>query len=419
MSRRRLTLSNYVRRRWRYVGAIVVLLLGGLLVLAVTDRGHDPLWQVAPGEIAQTAVSPDGGMVYALVREGDNIARLVAYDGEDGSDRWESTMNASRAVLAAGPDGVAVATDFPLAFLTVYGADGSIRWHFPLEGNPIAMVMEEDRLALALVAPARSNPVLLFEGAHLSRTLTHPSQVVALDMAAGLVATGGLQGELVVHGIDGREVVNLSLGMSPRSIRLADDGTGVLFGGHGLPPAAGGHVAFVDIMPDPSVRWEARTPVGVGLVDLDRAGLRALAIEESPPKATLHVYDASKGATLWARVVDGSVGGAALSPDADRVAVGTVRGNVQLFDAADGDELWRFRAAGAALMDFADDDPQRLLVGGRLLASRPVDTLMVFSVGAEPLPRSAAVLAGSLMGLAALALLLFVSVGYWRARRTY
>jgi hypothetical protein len=71
-------------------------------------------------------------------------------------------MHATRALLRAGEEGVAVATDFPLAFLTFYGRDGAPRYQMALEGNPHAMALEEDRLALALNAPG--NPILVLEG---------------------------------------------------------------------------------------------------------------------------------------------------------------------------------------------------------------------------------------------------------------
>lgn len=99
MSRRRPTLASYVRRRWRAIGAVVVLLLGSLLVLAVTDRGHDPLWVAQTDEVDHAAIAPDASAVYALTRTDGNITGLHAYRGEmwsrskvrtlsDGVNRW-------------------------------------------------------------------------------------------------------------------------------------------------------------------------------------------------------------------------------------------------------------------------------------------------------------------------------------------
>lgn len=426
MSRRRLTLTAYVRRRWRVVGAIVVMLLGALLVLAVTDRGHDPAWQARASELDHAAFAPDGRAEYALLREGGNISRIAAY-GEDGALRWEGEVDAPRARLAAGPAGVAVATAFPLAFLTVYGTDGSIQWQVPLEGVPVAVIAEDDVLALALDAPSLHHPVLVFKGARLVHTFLHASPVSALDMAAGVVAVAGANGDVVARTLDAREVANVTLGFTPRSLRLAEDGTALVVGGGLTAVDAPGHVAFIDVGADAGVRWQQDTPAGIGLVDLDAAGLRALAVEEAPPSAILHVYDGSTGATRWNRLLPGGVarddagvfGGAAISPDATRVAVGTVRGNVQLFDARSGEAEWTYRAGGVAVLDFADDEGQRLLVGGRLLANQPFDSLFLFSTTEEPAGQEAAILATTLVALAVASLALFLGVGFWRARGTY
>ena len=155
--------------------------------------------------------------------------------------------------------------------------------------------------------------------------------------------------------------------------------------------------------------------------------IRDSAIEESPPRATVHVYEGSTGATLWTRLLPGTVtrddagvaGAASLSPDARRVAVGTQQGDVEVFDAANGERLWSYRAAGASLVAFAEDDPHRLGVAGRIVANRPYDSLMVFSVGAEPLGQRAAVVASGLVALAASSVALILGIGFWRARGPY
>lgn len=426
MSRRRPTLASYVRRRWRAIGAVVVLLLGSLLVLAVTDRGHDPLWVAQTDEVDHAAIAPDASAVYALTRTDGNITGLHAYRGEDGALLWQSELDATRALLAAGPHGVAVATDFPRAFLTFHGVDGTIRWQVPLEGNPVAIRIDGERIALALNAP--SNPVLLFDGDLLIHVYHLPSPVRALDLQKGLIATGGLTGEVIVTGLDHEEVLNTTLEMSIRSLRLAHDGTGLVLGGTGLSPAdPRGHVAFLDIGVEPVVRWEAETPVGVGLVDADAAGLFALAIEEAPPASTLHLYDGATGATRWARLIEGSVsrddsgtlGGAAISPDGEVVAVATLRGSLRVFTAEEGDERWAFDGRGALVVSFAEDEPRRLLVAGRLLQNRPVDSLLLFSPISEPVGQRAGILAASLGASAAVALALVIGVGFWRARRPY
>lgn len=427
MPRRRLTLAAFVGRRWRAIGAILVLLLGSLLVLAVTDRGHDPIWTAAAGEVDQTALSPDGLSVYALARRNGSITGLRAHSGETGELLWMSEFNATRALLAAGPTGAAVATDFPRAFLTFYGVDGGLRWQVPLEGgSPVALRIEGERVVLAL--EGSNNPVLLFDGDLLIRTYRFPGPVRALDLQEGLLATGGLGGEVIVLGPDHREVLSTRLNMSIRSLRLAQDGSSLVVGGFGLTPAdPRGRVALLDIGSSRPVRWEQETPVGVGLVDTDAAGLFVLAVEDEPPSATLHVYEGATGATLWTRLLRGSVarddagtiGGAALSPDGSVVAVSTLRGGLTVFGTEDGDEGWRFDSHGGAIVTFAQEDARRLLFAGRLLESRPFDTLLLFSPQAEPLAQRAGLLGAALVAGAGLVLGLYVGVGFWRARRPY
>lgn len=425
MSRRRPTLAAYLRRRWRAIGAILVLLLGALLVVGVTDRGHDPAWQQSLAEIDQAALSPDGAIVYALLREDRNVTGLEARGGLDGELLWESQMHAPRALLAAGPKNVAVATDFPRAFLTVYNADGSPRWELPLEGSPTALAIDEDRIVLALSAP--NNPVLFFDADLLIRTYHLPSPVRALDAETGLVATGGLQGEVLVF--RGREeILNVTLPMGVRSLRLAQDGTAVLVGGFGLTPDdPHGVVSFLDIGTSKPVRWSQDTPEGVGLVELDATALIAMAVEEEPPTATVHVYEGATGATRWTRRLPGSIqrvdagdkGGAAMSPDGDAIGVATLRGPFLLLDAKDGDERWSYRAGGAGLVAFGDEQPRRVLVAARLLENRPYDSLLLFSMSAEPLAERASLQAATLAAIGGLCLALVVGVGFWRARRPY
>lgn len=426
MSRRRPTLAAYLHRRWRSVGAILVLLLGALLVLAVTDRGHDPVWKAGVGDLDAFALAPDGSVVYALLREGENVSALQARAGEGGELLWESDLDATRAILAAGERGVAVATDFPLAFLTVYNADGSPRWQVPLQGgSPVAMKMQEDRLALALNAPG--NPVLVWEGSAPPRTLRLPQPVRALDLEGDLVATGGLSGAIVVYR-GAEEIVNVSLPMAVRSLRLAEDGTALFAGGASLAQEdPRGRVAFVDVGAKEPVRWTQDTRVGVGLVDVDAAALRVLAVEEDPPTATLHVFEGATGATKWTRVLEGTVarddagdaGGAGLSPDGDAVAVATLRGDLHVFDAASGELRWAYRAGGATQAAFPSDEPRRLIVGARLLESSPTDSILLFLTPGEPVGMRAPLVAVAIVGAACFTLALIIGLGFWRARRSY
>lgn len=424
MSRRRPSFATYVARRWRVLGLVAVLLLGSLLVLGITDRGHEPLWSARTGPIDRAAVSPDGSAVYALIREGGNLTRLEARDGASGGLLWESALHAPRALLAAGSEGVAVATDFPLAFLTAYGVDGSVRYQVPLEGNPRALAVEGARLALALQAPG--NPVLVFEGDRLARTHTFGSFVKAIDLRAGRLAAGTGEGEVALFHENGTAAYNASLPMSVRSLQMTRDGLSFLVGGSSL--AAGdlsGVLAFVDTGRREPLLWTAPAPGSVGLVGLDDAGLWALSVEEAPPYHSLRVREAATGEPRWmlpvegfvARDDSGSSGGAALSPDGRAIVVGTLRGDVQALRVQDGRARWSFLAEGTTQVAFARDAPGLVLANGRLVTGGPYASAFLFSVDAEPLASRLPVLAAVLAAVAVLAAASIVGVGYWRVVR--
>lgn len=427
MSRRRPSFPAFVRRRWRALGLILVLLAGSLLVLVVTDRGHDPQWDArGPGPVDQAVVSPDGARVYALLREHGNVSRLQARDGRTGALLWESPLNATRALLAAGNAEVAVATDFPRAFLTVYGNDGSPGMQVALEGNPQALAVDGPRVALAL--RNASNPVLVFENGTRVGAYGFASFVDTLDARAGRLAVGTGAGLVVVLERDGKEALNVSLPMNVHSLRLSQDGTALLVGGYGL--GAGdltGQLAFLDETRNPPLAWTRNTTAGVGLVDLDGPGVLALAVEESLPQNTLSAYDAGTGAPRWTRTAEGVVphddagqhGSAAISPDGRFVVVSTLRGPVDALSATTGNPQWTFESDGSTAVGFARDDAHRFVDVGRLGANGPYDTLFLFDTTSEPLrgrlPEMAALLtAGALAAAAAI-----LGVGYWRVRRPY
>lgn len=430
MARRRLSLAEYVRRRWRALGAIAVLLLGALLVVGVTDRGHDPLWQAQAEGLDSPTVSPDGRVVYALLRTDENITGIAAFDGRDGTLRWTGPLTAARALLAAGINGVVVANDFPGALVTSYAANGQVRWQMPLEGNPIGLAVDGTRTALALNAP--TNPIFLFDGATQVATLPSPSPLRTLDMQADFIAAGGLHGEVLVWHANGTQVVNVTLPMSIRSMRLSNDGTTLLVGGARLEPGESieprGMLALLDVVGEPALRWQSDTfGPPVGLVDLDAHGLVALAVEDAPPTTTVHAYEAANGATRWTARIEGSVarddagssGGAALAPTGDLALISTMRGEVLALDAQQGGVMWTYRAAGATTIVFADEAPHRALVGARMLENRGFDTLLLFSAEDEPLFQRAGLLALGLSLLAAATFALILGLGFWRARRSY
>lgn len=427
MARRRPTFATYAARRWRVLGILGVLLAGSMLVLAMTDRGHEPWWNVRTGPVDSTAASPDGSTVYALIREDKDLARLEARRGGTGSLLWESPLHAPRALLAASADGVAVATDFPLAFLTVYGVDGSVRFQVPLEGNPRDMDMERGRVALALQAPG--NPLLVFEDGRVVQSHSFASFVTGVSLRNGRLAAGAGDGAVAVFAQNGTMLFNASLPISVRSLQMTRAGDMLLLGGYGLLPGdLSGALVLIDVDARQPIRWTRSTGVGVGLVAIDDNGLWAMAVEETPPDHRLLMFEAASGALKWTRPLAGSIarddsggtGGAALSPDGRTVAVATLRSDLVLLRALDGRPRWTFDTEGATHVAFPHDDPDTLLASGRLVTTSPSSTLLLrFSVHEEPftgrLPLIAILLASTTL-VAAGAIL---GVGYWRVRRTY
>lgn len=408
------------------VGFLLVLLAGSLLVLAITDRGHDPQWVARPGIVDTLDVAPDGSVVYALVRAGENATRLEARRGDDGSLLWESTLSSPRALLSATRAGVVVATDFPRAFLTGYGADGSIRYQAPLEGNPRAIASESGRVVVALQAPG--NPVVVYEAGTPARTHRFNTFVNAIDLRAGRIAAGTGDGQVTLLDTHGEVLLNASLPLSVRSLRLSADGVAVIVGGFSLTPGdLSGLVAFLDATEEAPVRWIQRTPVGVGLVDMDRAGVHALAVGESPPQDTLYVYAGATGDVVWSRRLDGNVarddagslGGASMAPDGRAVAAATLRSGVHVYEVPGGEERWSYGSEGSTLVSFARDDPRRMAANARLLQNGPFDALLAFRAGAGPRVENAAVVAVALVAADLAVIALVLGVGYWRVRRSY
>lgn len=425
MARRRPSFGTYARRRWRALGAVVVLLLGAVLVLAVTDRGHDPRWHAQTGEVDQLDVAPDGSVVYALVREGGNLSALQARAGDDGRLLWESPVTAPRARLRAAPDGVVLATDFPSPFLTRFGADGSLRFQVAFEGNPHALDVDGATTALALLAPG--NPILLFEGERLVRRESSPGTVGAIDLENGRVAVGTSTGAVWIQALDGTRLFEASFPMDVRSLRLSTDGGLVALGGAAQEPGGDqGLVAIVDLSDGTPERWRATTASAIGLVEMDRAGVVVVAVEDRPLAANARAYEGATGATLWVREVGGNVfrddagafGSLAVAPDARAVAYATLRGQIQLVRATDGEPRWSYGTRGAPILEFADGEPDVLVAAGRLSASRLYETTFSFSLMDEP-PIADARLMAFVAVVAALALAAsLLGFGYWRARRS-
>lgn len=407
------------------MGLILVLLAGGLLMLAVTDRGHDPVWDARTTPVEQVVLSPDGGAVYALSRDVANGTRVEARSAADGRLLWQSPTTASRALLRAGMGEVVVATDFPRAFLTMYDAGGAIRWQMALEGSPRALAVEDGVVALSL--QASGNPVLVVEDGQVQRVLRFPSLVDALDLRAGRLAVGTESGLLVAYAPDGARLANVTLPLSVRSLRLTSDGASVVFGGFDLAPASlAGGVGVVDVGAVEPLRWVRATTLGVGLVDVDARARTVLAVEAAPPHG-VYAYDAPAGDKLWSRPAGGIVprddagayGAAALSPDGASVVLATASGPVRAYAARSGASQWTYEADGATVVAFARDQPSQFVASSRLVQNGPYDAILLFSAAVEPTSARIGVVAATLTLLAALAAASVVGVGFWRARRSW
>ncbi|HEX2022544.1 MAG TPA: hypothetical protein VHH36_07510, partial [Candidatus Thermoplasmatota archaeon] len=307
MARRRMRLGAFLRRRWRVAGLLVVGLLGALLLLAITDRGHDPLWRARAQHVDQVAISPGGERVYALVRDdpAGPLTRLEARSGLDGGLVWKTDLNDSRALVAAGDDRVVVATDYPRAFVTTFDADGTPRAPVPLGGNPRALVVDGGVTAV-LVQGNDSRVLLLSEGAP-PRELRFGVLAHAMDLRAGRLAVGTAAGDVLAFDALGTPMGNLSVGFQVRSLRLSGDGLSAALGGSRSDLTGAAALARLDS--SPRVAWTVPTSAPVGLVDADDAMRRVVAVEETTPEATMRVLQASDGRQAWGKVVVGSVAG--------------------------------------------------------------------------------------------------------------
>lgn len=427
MSRRRPTLRVYLRRRWRTIGFLVVLFLGALLLLAITDRGHDPLWQLRAPIVEQVDVAPDGRVVYVLAREdaAGRISRLEAHAGAHGGKLWTTDLNETRALLAAGDDGVVLATDFPRAFVTYFGNDGRPRWAVPLEDTPRALAVERGRVAVGLQGASGEDQVLVLEEGRVVRSHAFEGLVTTLDMRAERLVVGTTFGELVLFGGDGEPLRSLRLDVDIQSLRLSADGTRLLLGGaERFGTGLSGVVAFIDYSREEPLQWTQRVEANVGLVDLDDAGERGIAVEESATRHRVHAYETVAARESWRKALTGIVsrdeaghGGAAISPDGDTVVVGTILGSVRAFDGATGALRWTYDSHGTTTVAFPDTQPPVFVTNARVVPSGPLESVLLFSPTAEPLKGTVAGLAAAAGLLIAAGGVLLLGIGYWRVRR--
>ena len=427
MPRRRPTLRAYLRRRWRTMGFLVVLFLGALLILAITDRGHDPLWQGRISFVEQLSISPDGAVVYALGQadQAGPITHLEARSGRDGATLWRTDLNETAALIAADDGGVALATDFPRAFAIYYDEQGRPRSHTALEGTPRALSLEQGVIAVALRASGGGDQVLVIEDGLVVRSHRFAGIVNALDLRAEHLVVGTSVGELALFAPNGTQLHNEPLALDIRSVRLSANAQALIVGGYdqGATSLSGG-VAFLDFSDEPLVEWTQRTSAGVGLVDISADGTRAIAVEEAGARHRLHAYDTAAVRETWGKLLSGIVarddaghGGAAISPDGATVIVGTQLGVLRAFDGGDGRLLWTYGSEGTTSVAFRQTYPSQFVANARLAPNGPLESILLFSPTAEPIASTVTGLAAFLGIGIAVGGVVILGVGYWRLRR--
>lgn len=429
MARRRaLSFPRYARKRWRLLGLTVVAILGTVLVAALTDEGHEPLWRSAVGDIQTLAISPDGSTAFAATRERNRITRLHAFDVATGDALWGDDVFLSEpATVAAGDGWFAIATPVPGARIGVYGArNGTELLSDFLDAEPRATAADGDRLAVAL----RTGIVHVLDDVRPSFSLVAPPGVSAFDAQGGRLAVGTTDGALVVWE-GAREIVNVTRPFQIQSLRLSGDGTHLYAGGRAKGDATlAGVVELFDLTRAPvdEPAWRVELASRASFVEMDVAGSLALAVEETAPRYTLRAWDVATGAPLWAREIDGAikrddsgrVGGVALSADGRFVAAAPdLGGAILLFDAATGAELWTFEAEGAGAIAFPQRaGGNRFVAAARLTPGTSHDTLVGFDSEREPLssdfPRLTSILVALELALCGAAL----GIGYWWYRRS-
>jgi len=426
VSRRRTSLRAYLRRRWRAIGLVVVIALGALLVLALADRGHDPVWSASgSGSIGGLAVADHGEMVYSLVRDGNNVTRLEARTGSDGELLWASPVESPRARLATDGAGVVVATDLPRPFLTAFAPDGAVRYQRPLDGGLQALAADQGRVAVAL--QAAGEPVVIYENGTLVARYTFPALVEALALRSGHLAVATADDVVHLWRADDRLMLEERAPLGIRAMALSADGSSVVVGGI-APGSAGllGAVAYYDATSLPARRWNATLSAAVSIIDVDRPATRVLAVTESRPTSEMVILRGVDGMREARYEIAGAVPheqagaerAAAISPDGQWLAARGIRAPVMVWRIGETDATWSFDDAGGTRIVFPKDRPSRFVTDGRFLATNEHDTLFYFALAGQPPVRHLGVLALSVALAVSVGGFGYVALGYWRLRRS-
>ncbi|MHB8584245.1 MAG: hypothetical protein ACYDDF_00195 [Thermoplasmatota archaeon] len=449
--------GSYARRRWRTLGVVVVVAGATALAPLLFGRGHEPMWDANPGQLARVVVAPDATRAYGVLEDRGNVDALEAYDAQ-GNLAWRDVLpGGTSSVVAGSTDGeVAVATTATSnnsgADLWVWAAsNGSTIAHIHLPHTATALAAGNGEVAAAVESPTDHYPVYLVDRAGGHRIVSVGASVSALAISRGAVAIGTDAGRVVLIAPNGTVVLNETLGPAITSISLdrtarflaiarsdASSNAGarsalptgeVLFYhlGLGCGPdafAAGANVASIPLKP--TLCWTNETGSAVRFVELTRDGRHLLALAAPVgTRSILSLYDSANGSRpLWSLLAAGVVenadagnAAAAISPDGSSLALATDAGPILLYGISSSGGLalsWSHDAVGASSVAFATNDSAKLVTNAAYYAPDGASHLLYFDVNAQPFVYdSAAFWVGAiLLELAAGATIFFV--GYYR-----
>lgn len=320
-------------------------------------------WQHRMGDgIASVAVAGDGSTIVV----GTLGKKAICLDGK-GRKRWEQTVGnqAWRVDISRNGQLIAVGTgstrpwDMGGRELCAFDADGALRWRVDLMASIWGLAVSANGRS---VAAGTSNKQLLFydaRGHPLWRENVSGVGWWAWVWCAALSANGAI----VAAGAADRRVRILDRAGN----RLADYGTrgdvfSVAVSADGAQIVAGDNAGYIYwLNQQGQLRWEKQLAAKVWALRLTHNGQRLL-VGASQDEEHLALYD-SDGRQLWRRTVeDKDVTSVALSSDGQRMAAGTRRGGIHIFDG-EGQVVHKARAA-QVVRDVAISDDGALVVAG-------------------------------------------------------
>lgn len=397
-----MALGPYLRRRWRVVGFLIVVMAGTALFSFLLDRGHDPLWAAEVPGAEIVAVAPDGSRVYVLSKVNGTVRDVVALDA-DGAELWRRSVpgDAPHALLDATDGLVAVATvarnATSQARLLTWAPNGTAGLAERLPFTARALAVEDRAIAVAVEDSALRFPVLTWRNLTRGPTLAWNESVQSLDLESGALAAGTSAGRILVVDPDGAEVLNASRGFRVDQVRLDAEARFLAVGGREF-GGGGGRVEFFrirDAAPDVP-RWQNLTRSEIRFLDLSRDGGRVLALA-SPAGADseIHLFDSARGSTSpWKTLKAGGIvhpqgtstaAGIRLSPDGRHVVFGTLTGPIVLYEyGPEPVRLWQHDALGTTSLAWPERTPGTFFGDASYSAPKGTDRVLRLDVDSEP-----------------------------------